>query len=330
MGKNLIIKGADFSENGFIVGYKHLAISNRWYYTTATNAGYKGIINNKRLSSTIDANTNDINNGILVKAGQSIVLRGLKGVNGQKAPLRIDFTYANTSTTLYKSNPSTIAPNVIGTASNYDAENYFPINTEGNDTVTIVNTYGADYYFVFSFAGPTKDETLNSADYNIEYYTKEAKWKDIVRYDDGYVIDIIPSEVQYGRVKEGASGGTNRQCSAPSPTMGNILVPAGHKLHVRGLCPSGKKALAVDMAYYTSAVLELYTNQESHPDNIVGTLSNGVAADFFPLNKAGDSNDFIFTNDLGTDYYFGLTIAPYDKSSTSIPKSDYHLMYYVE
>ena len=67
---------------------------------------------------------------------------------------------------------TTAIEGLVGTASNYVSTNYFPLNTSGDDTCDVTNTYGQDYYFWFGFAGLNKTEAIQGAlsTYDIKYY----------------------------------------------------------------------------------------------------------------------------------------------------------------
>lgn len=102
-------------------------------------------------------------NGILIGAGESIELKGLTSGN---YPLRVDYCYATSA----GPNPTTAWDAAIGCANGGDDSNYFPLNANGSeDSITITNTHGSDYYFFFAFAGVTKTETLQASTYSLKY-----------------------------------------------------------------------------------------------------------------------------------------------------------------
>lgn len=107
--------------------------------------------------------------GILIPAGRTITLSGLASGT---YPLRFDYLYGTANVTNPPSDSSTVIEGLVGTASNYVTENYFPLNINGEDTCSVTNTYGEDYYFWFGFAGLNKNEKISDQinTYDIKYY----------------------------------------------------------------------------------------------------------------------------------------------------------------
>lgn len=112
--------------------------------------------------------------GILVKSGETITISGLRsGTN----PLRADYVYATSAGPNPENNLTNSAWDaVVGTGSNYTSAQYFFLNSDGtNDTITVTNTYGADYYFFFAFCGINKDETITPvSQYTMKYKIESA------------------------------------------------------------------------------------------------------------------------------------------------------------
>lgn len=108
-------------------------------------------------------------NGILIPAGQTIYFKGLASGT---YPLRFDYLYGTSAGPNPAAGSTTAIEGLVGTASNYVSDDYFPMNTEGNDECSVTNTYGADYYFFFGFAGLTKAEKIQAEfdTYDIKYY----------------------------------------------------------------------------------------------------------------------------------------------------------------
>lgn len=146
MGKNLIIKGADFSANAIEnEQYELFSIENRSLVILQSSVG--------SLSTTSSSNYR-INmflaghRPILIPNGKSIKIKGLRGTDGQKPTLTLDYVYYSTNQEVTAS--SSPNANAVGTASNYVSDNYFSINrNELLDEVIITNNYGSDYYFGF-------------------------------------------------------------------------------------------------------------------------------------------------------------------------------------
>lgn len=164
MGTNLIIRNADFSANAIGRELVNHPIQTGGIAVTAQKAGWISSLDIKRLCTTAG------NNGILIRSGSKIHLKGLKGVDGLKPALRLDFAYYNSDLIQQNLNATEPVSNVVGTYSNYVSANYLTLNTAGDDEIEITNNYGSDYYFGFVFCGPTKDENLSPSDYNIQYY----------------------------------------------------------------------------------------------------------------------------------------------------------------
>lgn len=166
MGTTLIIKDADFSANAIDAFVIFPNVSNTVFSITSTSGGCVNSADSMKpkrimLSDLVD----DSFKGILVPNGKSIHIKGLKGNDGNHDALRIDYCYLSAPDIIVKSSSSSRNPNLVGTGSNFISSNYFPFNTEGNDSVTIVNSYGADYYFAFT----TRNEAntvISAADYS--------------------------------------------------------------------------------------------------------------------------------------------------------------------
>lgn len=143
----MIIKGADFSANAIEnEQYELFSIENRSLSVLQSNVG--------SLSTTASTNYR-INmflaghRPILVPSGKSIKIKGLKGTDGQKPTLTLDYVYYSTNQEVTVSSEANA--NAVGTASNYVSADYFLINrNELSDEVIITNNYGHDYYFGFA------------------------------------------------------------------------------------------------------------------------------------------------------------------------------------
>jgi len=135
---------------------------------SAISQAYLGTLENNR-TGRLSSGDSNIARGILIKNGETITLTGLAPAG--KTALRVDYVYATESgpQPVLVSGSGTNWDKAVGTASNFVTANFFPLNTEGNNTLSITNTYGVDYYYFFNFAGPNKTETLNPLDYAISY-----------------------------------------------------------------------------------------------------------------------------------------------------------------
>lgn len=162
--KQIIIKDADFSANAIKV---QLYVESTLLSVASESAGSRNttataVRQGKRLSGWANSTCKPI----LLKAGESVTLSGLQGkVSGTEA-LKVDFCYYTSDVAV----PVSTSPNanIAGTLSNYNVNNYYPLNKEGNsDSVEITNRFGQDYYFAFSFCGVGGNQIL-PLNYNLE------------------------------------------------------------------------------------------------------------------------------------------------------------------
>lgn len=155
MGKALIIKGANFYSSSIGTETIELMPDNTTI-SIATGSEKYGMEQTITLNNRLAAKDN-----ILIRNGESINLNGLRGVDGQKNPLRVDYC-------AYSANER-ITANVITTGSKGVPENYYPFNKSGEGYVTITNDTGEDAYFGFCFSGLTKSEKIYRDDYALTY-----------------------------------------------------------------------------------------------------------------------------------------------------------------
>lgn len=169
MGKRLIINGADFSTNGINEPLvSSLEIEQGGINITDSHSGndfgrFSADLNDanrqKRIASEV----------VEVPLGASIKLSGVAG-------LRLDYCfysqtfdmfteYTITSITTGASEPH---PYMQGSASNKNASQYFPINTNGDNTVTVVNNTGYKY-IAFSFAALNKTDAISADNFDITF-----------------------------------------------------------------------------------------------------------------------------------------------------------------
>ena len=167
MGTKLILKKADFSENAII---KSLFVedSSMINLVSTDGCGYRNntataVKNHQRLSAYADSSYKPI----LIKDGETVRIKGLKGVDGQSTVLRLDYAYYSDNTAI-SIETSGVNPKLVGTASNFVVSDFFPLNAEGtNDYADFQNTYGHDYYFAFSFRAVANNTALTVGNYNI-------------------------------------------------------------------------------------------------------------------------------------------------------------------
>ena len=137
-------------------GYTLLPTTKYALGVTSTGTGRVSANNAKRFSTADDTKAN----GILIPAGSTMHLSGLASGT---YPLRFDYMYCTGNVACPASGSTTAIEGLVGTASNFNSSNYFPMNTSGADTCDIVNSYGEDYYFWIGFAGLTLQEGILAA-----------------------------------------------------------------------------------------------------------------------------------------------------------------------
>lgn len=168
MGKKLIIQGADFSAHPVNVETSGYAIPNNTMVSVVDGtAGLWGLGQYQANRLTI-VGINSL--PIKIPKGCSITLEGLKG-DGNKTALWLDWimydyplipAYPQASSAFAVGN----APNLIKTASNFDATSYFPLNHSNGTSVTVSNTEGKDVWIVFVAKGGSAGSNISSANYN--------------------------------------------------------------------------------------------------------------------------------------------------------------------
>lgn len=156
MGVSIILKNANFLKSS--IGNERNAelMPNNKTISVIVNSEYFGTERDITLHNRLALKDN-----IFIPNGASINLSGLKGVDGLKNPLRVDWVaYSiNERKTEY----------AVTTASKGIEANYFPLNINGSNSVEIVNDTGQDAWFGFCFSGLTKDEKIYRDDYALSY-----------------------------------------------------------------------------------------------------------------------------------------------------------------
>lgn len=331
MKNSIVVNGADFSAislyNINTVGWEEIKLSNRGLITpneTYTNTGC--ITSNAIATRCVSIkNISDVmyKVGIFLKAGDSMILKGLRGLTASVEPLRVDYCYYSTSSTYIQHrtpDDTTKAPNVINS---YSAENdlpAYPLNAELNDSIEITNTYEYDAYFIFGFAGKTLSEDIDVDNYSIQYkiLSQEYNW------------DKLP--LMIGGVNLTQEGGGNiilpsstitRLCS--SINGGVILLKEGQRFHIKGLRGKDGSVLRMDAAYYSSSDVKIGDNSSI----FLGTLSNFVSSNYYPSNYSGDSDDRIISNPSNVDRYYVFAFAANNLTS-ELDIRNYDLEYYIE
>ena len=128
-----------------------------------------------------------------------------------------------------------------------------------------------------------------------------------------------------GRV---SSNNAKRFSTADDENENGILIPAGSTLHLAGLA-SGTYPLRVDYIYCTANAKCPVEGSTTAIDGLVGTCSNYVSSNYFPLNKEGEDTIDV-TNSYGQDYYFWFGFAGQTLSEGILAEFDtYDIKYYI-
>lgn len=173
MASTLIIPNSNFSANALAVsGQLKGFVSPPWSLSITSNSGgtKPSMANQTRITLCL-SNNNQSYKPILIPNGKTITIYGLKGDTGEELGLEMDYCYYSTNDDIpnYVSGQGRAA-HLVGTASNFVTSNYFPINKNGNASVSITNNYGADYYFAF-LARNLSNSTIDKNAYTTFYYT---------------------------------------------------------------------------------------------------------------------------------------------------------------
>lgn len=139
-------------------------------------------------------------------------------------------------------------------------------------------------------------------------------WQTLSYENDG--INLVPSNQAYGQ-------NTSDNPTKRLRSVSNIYIPAGGKLHVKGLRSVSSYPLRFDACYY---ITDARNNTNG---NVAGTLSHGVSANYFPMNSDGLKDEVIVENTYNSGYYYGFVFCSLDKS-TVINNKTYTLKYALE
>lgn len=129
-----------------------------------------------------------------------------------------------------------------------------------------------------------------------------------------------------GRVSK---NNAKRFSTADETKANGILIPAGKTMHLKGLT-SGTYPLRFDYIYCTDNVKCPVSNSTTAIEGLVGTASNYVSSNYFPMNKDGiDTADIV--NNFGEDYYFWIGFAGLTLNEGILAAYDtYTLMYKID
>jgi hypothetical protein len=129
-------------------------------------------------------------------------------------------------------------------------------------------------------------------------------------------INLIPSNTAYGQ-------NTSDQQSTRKRSVSNIYIPAGGRLHIKGLNSNSNKTLRFDACFYITDA------RNNTGGNVAGTLSNGISANYFPMNSDGSKDEVVLENTANNGYYYGLVFCAINKTD-SISSLTFTLMYAFE
>ena len=139
-------------------------------------------------------------------------------------------------------------------------------------------------------------------------------WQNLSIENSG--INLIPSNTAYGQ-------NTSDQEKTRKRSVNNIYIPAGGRLHIKGLKSNSGTTLRFDACYYI-------TDARNNTDgNVAGTLSHGVSANYFPMNSDGSKNEVVVENTTNNGYYYGFVFCALNKTGNISSKS-FTLMYALE
>jgi hypothetical protein len=279
-----------------------------------------GSKNTKRLSTSSITDAT----GIWIDAGATITLTGTSG-------LRFDYVYAT------KQGPNSNDKSVntiggVGTASNFATSNFFPLNADGSsNTISITNDNGTGYYYFFAIAAPNKTDEILVANYQgkITYIITPANDTpsgDVISSGTLFLqngaLSVVNGENFFVSLNSETSK-TKRMNSSSLTEATGILVPNGKTITL-----TGTRGLRFDYIYATKPGPNSSTDKTSNVIGGVGTASNFVSSNYFPLNADGSSNTISITNNYGQDYYYHFAIAGPTKSEVLNP-DDYNITYVV-
>lgn len=273
MGKKLIIKGADFSENCI---KNPLPLEQGLIDIIPAEAEF-----GENMDVNMEKRMRTVNN-LLIPSDAAVVISGLKGLNGSRSALRLDYC-------AYTSNERTKQA-CIGTGSNGFSDYYFPYNSsEKGNSVTIHNKYHQDLYFGFTIAsGDNKDVSISNSDYSpLEYSILYDNREYPIILQDTLGINISMNEAEFGNLYI-----TPIRMSNPCSI---IYIEAGKQIKLSGLSGASgatNGALRVDACIYSSAL-------PSHA-NAIHTL-NGDSTNYYKFNT--DNQDECIITAPYSGYY---------------------------
>ena len=174
MGKKLIIRGADFAQNA-VGGLKTTGNLYALPFSCSLLNGQAGNLllyyTNTRMTLTGFANR-----GVRIPEGCKITLSGLKGINGSRTALWIDYCMYSTnfipqyfSANELTNNPAIDgnAQNLLKTGSEFVEANYFPLNHANGTSIEVTNPYNHDVYIVFVAKAGSSGAAMTLSQYQV-------------------------------------------------------------------------------------------------------------------------------------------------------------------
>lgn len=135
-------------------------------------------------------------------------------------------------------------------------------------------------------------------------------------------LSVVSGENFYVSLNSTTSKESRMNSSSLTEATG-IWVDAGATITL-----TGTSGLRFDYVYATKPGPNSSTDKKSNVIGGVGTCSNFVSSDYFPLNADGNSNTISITNNYGQGYYYHFAIAAPDKTAKLNP-ADYNITYVI-
>lgn len=155
MGKVLIIKGADFSQNAIIVT-KDVVIE-QGIITLLMNQN-AGVYNPSPTEANWTKRIRTVNTGLIyIESGQKCVVSGLQG-SGNVPALRLDAA-------IYSSSENPSHSTFLHTL-NGDSTDYYKFNGDGSDSFTFTAPHTG--YYALCFAATDKTSQITPSNYTIK------------------------------------------------------------------------------------------------------------------------------------------------------------------
>ena len=315
----ITLTGADFSGNNI-----NNAMGTRYTITFTCKDESGGAL------SPYSGNTSKLKEGnsITFNASNTPLVSGYEFVSA--SPASITNISADTSVTVtykVKENSGSTTPTIYT----------FTINPTPSDAIVILTAtgYTQDGNSISVPSGTSVSWTVSADGYTPQSGTQiisATTTKDVVLYDSSW-ITLPTTKKALGVTSSGtgrvSSNNAQRFSTADETKANGILIPAGKTMHLSGLA-SGTYPLRFDYIYCTGNVECPVSGSTTPIEGLVGTASNYVSSNYFPMNKDGaDTADIV--NNFGEDYYFWIGFAGLTLKEGILAAYDtYTLMYKID